>query len=131
MVVDSSASIRLTNEPGGMDNWNMVLMFLDTVVSRMDISDYNVRVGLVVYSDVARNVFYLNTYRDKSAIRSVIYRIYFMNSTTNTSGAIRTAHKEQFSYIRGDRPNVMVSFYNGMLNYVPQSQVSFANLHLN
>lgn len=109
LVVDSSGSIRDSNPANNLiDNWNLVLMFLENIVNHMIIGDNNVRVGIVDYSDQARNIHYLNTYRDAASIRNSIYSMPYLDSTTNTSGAIRTARLEQFLASRGDRPDAMV-----------------------
>ena len=61
--------------------------------------------GLVTFSYVATNIFYLNSYDDKNQLQSAILNTPYVGSYTNTSGGIRTATYEQFISSRGDRGN--------------------------
>ena len=62
--------------------------------------------GLVRYSVVGENIFYLNSYYDLNTMQSAILNMGYVGSYTNTSGGIRVANFEQFTSGRGDRAGV-------------------------
>ena len=93
-----------------------------------------IRVGVVVFSTTAENIFYLNDYFTKQGVRNGIYRLVlcaalwilvltplfsgffpvmthffripYIEGFTNTSGGLRLMRTEQFTTQRGDRPDV-------------------------
>lgn len=71
----------------------------------LDVSPYGTRVGVVMYSKLAKSKFYLNTYQYKDDVINAILRLEreYMGGTTNTSGGLRTMHFEQFTTFNGDR----------------------------
>lgn len=101
-VVDSSGSI---NDKNPM-NWDLVLSFIAGLCATFTIGQDAVRVGLVEYSENARNIFFLNQYYDIASLTSAIRNTPYLGSYTNTSGGIRVMHQEQFVLGRGDRPDV-------------------------
>jgi len=100
-VLDSSGSIAWVDST----NWNRMLTFVADVVDQLNIGYNGVHVGLVTYSDMARNEFFLTTSYDKTAIKNDVLNTVFMGQGTNTSGGIRLMHLEQFSNQHA-RPNV-------------------------
>merc|ERR1712038_1144374 len=62
--------------------------------------------GLVRYSVVGENIFYMNDFYDLPSMQSAILNMGYVGSYTNTSGGIRTANFEQFIASRGDRAGV-------------------------
>ena len=106
-VVDSSGSIRDQNPADGShDNWALALGFIRDIVEELNIGEFGVRVGMVVYSQLAKNEFYLNTYYNKVDIQNKVLSTSYMGSYTNTSGGIRLMHFEQFIASRGKRSGV-------------------------
>lgn len=101
-VVDSSGSIR----DRSLNNWDLLLQFLARICENFTIGQDGVRVGLVEYSEDARNVFFLNQHNDIGSLRNAILSTPYLGSFTNTSGGIRVMHLEQFTAQRGDRPSV-------------------------
>jgi hypothetical protein len=120
-VVDSSGSIRDANKPGAPDNWLLILQFMASIVRILDVSPYGTRVGVVLYSKLAENKFYLNTYQYKDDVINAILRLErdYMGGTTNTSGGLRTMHFEQFTTFNGDRSyikNIAIVITDGESN---------------
>lgn len=106
-VLDSSGSIRDNNpDDGSYDNWLLLLQFVANVIDRLSISSTNTRVGVVVFSDIGDNVFYLNTFNDKSSVKNAVLNIGYVGSNTHTAAGIRAMHYEQFISQNGDRSNV-------------------------
>lgn len=106
-VLDSSGSIRDQNPTdNSYDNWALLLQFAVNVVDRLSISSSKTRVGVVKFSDVGENIFYLNDYTDKQSIINRIQTISYSGANTNTSGGLRVMRTQQFIVNRGDRPNV-------------------------
>ena len=120
VVLDASGSIRAANpSDGSRDNWNEMLEFTTDLVDRLSIGQYNSRVGVVRYSDSAQNIFYLNSYYNKETIKSEIRSISYPGGQTYTGDGLRSAHMEQFTYDRGDRPevhNVIILITDGVSN---------------
>jgi len=111
-VLDGSSSV-------GNNNWDRMLDFVDGIVDRMTIGQYNSRVGVVVYSDSVTNVFYLNSYYNSNDLRDNIRRISYPGGQTNTAAGIRAAYTEQFTESRGDRlevHNVLILLTDGVSN---------------
>ena len=55
-LLDSSGSIEDQN-PGA---WQLMLDFVNSVISQFDVADSTAHVGLIRYSDNAEVIFYLN-----------------------------------------------------------------------
>ena len=107
-IVDSSGSIMEGVVPGsGQDNWRITKNFLNLVIEYFKIGRDDVRVGIVLFSENAYNVHYLDNW-DENRIMTDIDNLQYLDSITNTTGAIRTAMTQQFISRRGDRPNVPV-----------------------
>lgn len=64
------------------------------------------RIGVVIYSLEAQNLFYLNSFSSLDQIKNAIMTAPYKGSYTNTSGGIRAMTFEQFTEDNGDRPNV-------------------------
>ena len=115
-IVDSSESINRTGSASGRyENWELSLRFLTAIVDRVDAGG-DWRIGMVVYSHVAKNEFYLNTYNNKMEIKNAILNTKYLKDTTNTAAGMREARTEQFLLARGDRPgapNVVFLFTDG------------------
>ena len=106
-MLDSSSSIRETNpSDGSYDNYRLLLQFVARIIDSLDIGHDRTRVGLVSYSDIAENIFFLNRFYSKQDLIDAVYNIEYKGSSTNTSGAIREMHYTQFSEQNGNRPNV-------------------------
>merc|ERR1712012_319529 len=105
-ILDSSGSIRDANpSDGSYDNWDLALTFISNFVNEFNLGPSATQFGLVTFSYVATNIFYLNSYDDKNQLQSAILNTPYVGSYTNTSGGIRTATYEQFISSRGDRGN--------------------------
>ncbi len=63
-VVDSSGSIR----DKGFENWDIMLNFVADIVAALPIGRDAVRIGMVVYSNDARNEFFLDTDFNQNSI---------------------------------------------------------------
>ena len=105
--MDSSGSINKTiSASGKYENWQLSLRFLTDIVDRVHAGGAW-RIGMVVYSLIAKNRFFLDTYTDKKEIKRAILLTAYEDSDTNTSGAIRTARTQQFVPSRGDRKSAL------------------------
>lgn len=51
-IIDSSASIRDTNVKGGMDNWGLVIDFVDSVVESFNVGPELTHVAAVAFGNV-------------------------------------------------------------------------------
>ncbi len=63
-VVDSSGSIR----DKGFENWDTILTFVSDLVTALPVGENGVRIGMVVFSNNARNEFYLNSDYDMNSL---------------------------------------------------------------
>lgn len=67
-LVDSSGSIR----DQGEGNYGLITQFIINVIEKLEIGENATRVGLVTFSDVALNEFYMNSHFDKASLRQAI-----------------------------------------------------------
>lgn len=104
LLVDSSGSI-CGNDPNailnGCTNYRLLLDFVRDIVLAVDVN--RTRVGLILFSNKARNIFYLNTYKSKGDILAAIQGLEYIGGNTNTSDALKVLKTEQFTSERGDR----------------------------
>ncbi len=129
-IVDSSGSIRRSNTPA-VDNWQLVKSFLIAVVNFLPVEKEKVRIGLVLYSKSAENVFYLNTYNSQELMTMEIENLKYLDGFTNTSGAIRMMQFEQFVRDQGDRPdvqNIAIILTDGESNIDQDKDISDAEI---
>ncbi len=81
------------------------------------------------YSNLARNEFFLNSYSNKGELLKAIGQIDPMKKSTNTSGGIRTAMKEQFISVNGERSssqNIIILLTDGASNIDEDRTISDA-----
>jgi uncharacterized protein YegL len=106
-VVDSSGSIRGANPADkSFDNYNLLLTFITEIIDALPISLTQVKVGMVIFGNAAKSEFYLNSYQNKTLLKQAVLNATYLDENTNTSGAIREMHYNQFTVQRGHRPNV-------------------------
>lgn len=113
-LIDSSGSIN-ADDP---QNFDRILRFLVDILEPLAVGS-DIRVGLISYSQTAENQFYLDSYSDKRSITDNILRTRYLNSFTNTSGALRTMVRDQFVRSRGDRldaDNICILITDGVAN---------------
>ena len=123
-VLDSSGSIRSANPAdGSVDNWNLMLEFVIDIITRLDISEFGVHVGLVVYSGLSKIEFLLDKYYDKNDLVEAIRQVQYIGTTTNTAAGILDMRVKVFdpnnANARGDRvnvPNIAVVITDGESN---------------
>ena len=101
-VVDSSGSINFADA----GNWDRVLNFMVDVVDELRIGDSESRVGMVKFSTIAENEFYLNTHSTRDALHSAILGSKYVGGDTNTQEGINFMRLQQFVDNRGDRADV-------------------------
>lgn len=106
-VLDSSGSIRDKNpSDNSYDNWNLLLQFVARITESLyTLTNGNLRVGLVRYSEKAFSDFYLNEITDLTQLKNRILSTSYIGSYTNTSGGLREMNYNQFVSSRGDRSN--------------------------
>ncbi|OCT75935.1 hypothetical protein XELAEV_18031121mg [Xenopus laevis] len=95
-LIDESSSI-------GSINFQLTRVFLHKVVSALDISLSNVRVGLVLYSDEPRLEFKLNTFDEKYEILDYITKLPYRGGKTYTGAALDFMRKKMFTKQNGGR----------------------------
>ncbi|XP_075068529.1 collagen alpha-4(VI) chain-like isoform X2 [Mixophyes fleayi] len=100
-LVDESSSI-------GNTNFQLTRVFLHKVINALEIGLNNVRVGLVLYSDMPRLEFKLNTFKEKYEILDYITKLPYRGGKPNTGAAIDFLQKELFSKQNGGRGDLGV-----------------------
>lgn len=72
-IVDSSGSIRDKNPSNdSYDNYDLLLQFVTDIIDQMTIGPSKTRVGLVIYSNLAKVEFHLNTFSSKAEIKAAV-----------------------------------------------------------
>ncbi|XP_075993570.1 collagen alpha-6(VI) chain [Genypterus blacodes] len=95
-IVDESGSI-------GTPNFQLIRTFLHRIVNGLDVSPTRVRVGIVMYSDEAKAMVYLNTFKDKQETLQFIKILPYHGGGTMTGAALTFAQKKVFTKLRGSR----------------------------
>uniref|UniRef100_K7GEE6 VWFA domain-containing protein n=1 Tax=Pelodiscus sinensis TaxID=13735 RepID=K7GEE6_PELSI len=95
-LVDTSTSI-------GPENFQKVKNFLYTLVSRLDVSSDQVRVGLAQYSDETFKEFLLNQYSLKSDILEQIQNLPYRSGGSYTGSALDFVRTTYFTESAGSR----------------------------
>ena len=104
-MIDSSGSIRDSNTQG-VDNWQLQLNFLATLLDAFQIGQDHTRVGAVSFSDIVLLEFKLSEYDDAESAKNAILNIDYIGQTTNTAGGFRVTREQCFNQDNGDRPEV-------------------------
>ncbi|WAR09890.1 CO6A3-like protein [Mya arenaria] len=99
IVLDSSTSVQPRN-------WKTMLQATQNFVRGLDIDNGHVRIGIVVFSNDARSVFYLNTYTIQNDIINAISSINYTYGQTNLADALKLTRNEMFTELQGDRPDI-------------------------
>ncbi|XP_063003668.1 collagen alpha-4(VI) chain-like [Elgaria multicarinata webbii] len=95
-LVDGSSSI-------GKANFKSIQDFLYTLVDSFDIEEDKVRIGLIQYTDLPHNEFFLNTFHHKEAILKKIQNLHYKGGGTKTGKSLRFMLDNQFSETAGSR----------------------------
>lgn len=98
-LVDSSLSV--CNSTTNCSNWQSILNFMITLVNGWNIGSNGIQVGLIRYSTTPSDIFYLNTYTDKTQLINVIRGLEYVPASVQT-GNMRAA-------LMGSRTNQYVS----------------------
>ena len=96
-IVDSSGSYS-------RGEFYKVTEFVASAITRLNIAQ-GTRVAVIVFSDTAEVVFYLDSFTTKKAILNAL-NIQYMGGTTNTEAALKLAREQVLVLARGDRANV-------------------------
>lgn len=88
--------------------WGYVLNFVNDIINIVDIGPDGVRVGIVQFSNFARNILYLsNTTYSQLDLEYFVSNIPFTGGNRNVSGAILLTQNSQLTNAAfGDRPDV-------------------------
>ncbi|KAJ8308221.1 hypothetical protein KUTeg_013095, partial [Tegillarca granosa] len=98
-ILDSSGS-------EGNANFQKQLDFVGDFVKQFQIGPTSIQIGLVTFSNVARNEFYFNSYHDKQSILNKLSQIKYIGSTTYTELGLQYARLFHFqSQFHGTRQN--------------------------
>ncbi|KAM4689023.1 collagen alpha-4(VI) chain-like [Discoglossus pictus] len=97
-LVDGSWSI-------GTDNFKSMQDFLYTLINGFDVSQDNIRIGLIQYSDTPRTEFYLNTYSRKEDVLQYIQTLKYKGGGTKTGLSLKYMLENHFTESSGSRAN--------------------------
>ncbi|XP_040290157.1 collagen alpha-6(VI) chain-like isoform X1 [Bufo bufo] len=95
-LVDGSFSI-------GIDNFKSIQDFLYTLISSFDVSQDNIRIGLIQYSDEPRTEFYLNSYDKKEDVLQYIQNLNYKGGGTKTGESLQFMLENHFTESAGGR----------------------------
>ncbi|CAH1788901.1 unnamed protein product [Owenia fusiformis] len=121
-VLDSSGSV-------GASNFNRQKEFIKNVINDINLGENNIHVSVVRYSDKAERMIRLNQYWDKSALRSAIDRIEYVQGASYTGAALRSLTDSVFTSDGGDRPgapNVAYLMIDSKTSVKPDETLSAA-----
>ncbi|XP_061116173.1 collagen alpha-6(VI) chain-like [Conger conger] len=86
--------------------FQLVRQFISLIVGGLDISSTKVRVGIVLYSDAAKAVIYLNSIKEKDDILQFIKMLPYQEGSTKTGAALDFTREYMFSKSTGSRKGV-------------------------
>jgi len=116
-VLDMSSSV------GTVSNWNLILSFVSRVISNLPVSQQNIRVGLVTFTENAVNQFLLKSHSSKQNLITNLMNIQYLGGSSNTAQGLQIAYNTQFTALNGDRSgvkNVVILISGGDSNINPQ-----------
>ena len=97
-VVDASGSI-------GLDNWELVIDFINAVIDGFTIGPDDTQVGMVVFSTNARIEFNLTDYLDEGVLKQAVESTAYDAASTNLAGGIELMRTVSFTADAGERPD--------------------------
>ncbi|KAM4735979.1 collagen alpha-6(VI) chain isoform 2-T3 [Anableps anableps] len=100
-LVDGSSSI-------GLDSFQQVRLFLQSVISGLDIGPDKVRIGLAQYSTDPHKEFLLNEHLDASSLLTAIQEFPYLGGGTQTGKAIDFLISQYFTEEAGSRASQRV-----------------------
>ena len=104
-ILDASGSV-------GINNFNNVIKtFVSDFVSNLEIGPNDNQVGIIVFSDIARVEFYLNSYSTKAEVQTAIQNIQYDGGSTNTADGLCKLIQEGYTVNRGARLSSSGSVY--------------------
>src|SRR6218665_4000072 len=116
----------------GADNWAKMLGYVASMVEALPISDVATRVGVVTFADGASNQILLNSYYNKTALKTAIVNLPYINSNSiNIYAALQAMMTTQFTPVNGDRldvPNVAILIPEGASTTYASQALSEASL---
>jgi hypothetical protein len=124
-VVDSSGSIQFASNA----NWGIIKDFMVDIVSRLTIGTSDTQIGVVLFSNNAENVFYLNSFSNGGDVTNAIQQLPYLDGSTNTQAGILKMLSEQFVVSRGDRSgaqNVAIVITDGESTVNPENTIPAA-----
>ncbi|XP_062566472.1 collagen alpha-1(XII) chain-like [Saccostrea cucullata] len=96
-----------------------MLDFCKDFLKEFDIDSGTVRVGILSYSTIVHDHFFLNSYNTSTGMFNAIDTISWIFGSTNTADAIRDMREKYFSFANGDRwdaRNIAVILTDGVSN---------------
>ncbi|ELU16324.1 hypothetical protein CAPTEDRAFT_192434 [Capitella teleta] len=121
ILVDSSGSIRKANpEDGSYDNWQLLLNFIKTAISKFVIGPRDTRVSIILFSTDATLEFTLNAADSEAEIIALVDQLPYIDGWTNTADALKIAAEQALTLENGDRPekpNVVIMITDGQSSH--------------
>jgi collagen type VI alpha len=121
-ILDSSGSIKV-------DNWKLVLNFVNEAINRMGVGPRATNVGLLTYGNRAHIIFQLNNFTNAAEMFPVVSAARFLDENTNTSGGLYVAKNVMFTEENGDRPkapNMAIVITDGESTYDHDKTIPYA-----
>ena len=113
-IVDQSTSIVLA--PGGNDNWNSILNFVQQVIQSFSISPTLTRVGMVRFSTNASFEFGFTSYSDAPSLILNVSSLQIRGGQTNYADAFRSANTNLWPNRRTDVKTICIFITDGNAN---------------
>ncbi|KAL0178569.1 hypothetical protein M9458_027463, partial [Cirrhinus mrigala] len=100
-IVDQSSSIR-------SKNFQLVRDFLTNTIRGLDMSEENIKIAVVLYSDYPRADVHFNTFSSKTDILRYVSSMPYGRGKTYTGAALKFAKNSVFTKARGSRRHQQV-----------------------
>jgi len=117
-ILDNSGSVEA--------EYSQSVAFARLVVSGLDVTNDNARVGAITFSDEVVGQFYMKDYIGQAVALYNAFDFYDVFGTTNTPAALTDAQTQQFTMANGDRdgiPNYIVIVSDGYSDVNQQNTI--------
>ena len=109
IIVDESGSV-------GAENFEKQREFIKELVERFDVGESEVRIGVVQFSSIVNNQFYLSSSKTKEDVIEYVNSMPYKEGGTQTHKVLSYTYKTMLSERKGARkgvPNIVITLTDG------------------
>ncbi|KAH9489252.1 von Willebrand factor A domain-containing protein 2 [Bulinus truncatus] len=123
-LIDSSGSV-------GFDNFRHIKDYVQNLIDNVNIGPDATQVGVATFSQSSKAEIFLNSYKDKRALKAAVSGLKYEYGNTNTASGLKLARLSLFSTAKGNRPNApdfLIVITDGLSNVNAEDTIPEAQL---